>query len=426
MVYTILKFLLRLSAEFFFGKHHIKNLEKLNNGKPLVVCANHTTAHLDGVLIMIFSKRKFHVLVRGDIFKKKWVAKLLGTINLIPIFRMRDGFSSLEKNTETFDICYDILKRNEAIIIFPEANCETERKLRKLHKGAAKIAMMAEERSGFTLGVEMATVGITMQNMVSSGGRIFLEASEPFSLNPYFSRYKDNPNKALHDITNDVESDLRSVLPVVEETNDEYIFEEIVTRKENIDDLSVWKKTAKLINSSDKELKSALTSALIDFKKHLKKHGISHSTIENLQVKSRIKRWLNLLIHLIDIIAIFPFFLIGFLFNHIPYTFPKRLSNKLFKDKCFVLGTHFAMTTFLYVIFYIVYIIVLSMYVNILSVSIAIFVIMVCGLVSHYYSKRARNLYSALRYEFAGDKKRREWRAQSRIISSEIAEWVKY
>lgn len=425
MVYTILKFLLRVSAELFFGKHHIKNLERLNNGKPLVVCANHTTAHLDGVLIMIFSKRKFHVLVRGDIFKKKWVASFLGKINLIPIFRMRDGFSSLEKNNETFDICYEILKRNEAIIIFPEANCETERKLRKLHKGAAKIAMMAEERSDFKLGVEMATVGITMEDMVNSGGRVFLEASEPFSLNPYFSRYKDNPNKALNDITNDVETDLRTVLPVVEETIDEFLFEEIVTRKENIDDLSVWKKTAKLINQSDEELKLVLTSALKDFKKHLFKNGISLQTIERLQVKSRIRRWFNLILHLIDIIALFPFFLLGIMFNYLPYAIPKQFSHKMFKDKCFILGTHFAATTFLFVLTYVFYMLLLSVYVNLLSVFIATIILIVCGLVSYHYRRSARNFYSALRYELAGDKKRREWRAQSRIISSEIAEWVK-
>jgi len=425
MVYSILKFLLRVSAELFFGKHHIKNLERLNNGKPLVVCANHTTAHLDGVLIMIFSKRKFHVLVRGDIFKKKWLASFLGKINLIPIYRMRDGFSSLEKNNETFDICYEILKRNEAIIIFPEANCETERKLRKLHKGASKIAMMAEERSEFKLGVEMATVGITMESMVNAGGRIFLEASEPFSLNPYFSRYKENPNKALQDITTDIETDMRTVLPVVEETKDEFLFEEIVTRPENIDHLNVWKKTAKLINKSDIELKLVLTNALKDFKKHLSKSGVSIKTIEKLQVKSRLKRWTHLLIQLIDIVALLPFFLLGITFNYLPFFIPQKIAHRLFKDRCFILGTHFAASTLLFVLAYIIYFIVLSIYVNTLSVFIAIFILIVCGLVSVLYRKRFSNFYSALRYEFAGDKKRKEWRAQSRIISSEIAEWVK-
>lgn len=425
MLYFIGKLVLRIGAEFFFGKHHLKNLERLNTGKPLVVCSNHASAHLDGVLIMIFSKRKFHVLVRADVFKKKWVASLLAKINLIPIYRMRDGFSSLEKNSQTFDLCYEILKNNGAIIIFPEANCEPERKLRKMHKGAAKIAMMAEERSNYTLGVEMATVGITQERIISPGGRIFLEASEPFSLKPYYERYKENNNKACNEIIDDVETDLRTVLPVIEETKDEFLFEQIVTQKGNIDKLPVWKSTAKLINESDVDLKIALTSAIKDFNTYLHKNGINQKTIAYLQVKSRLKRWAYLLLNAIDIIALFPFFILGTVFNYWPIYFTGKLCNKIFKDLCFINGTHFAASTFLLIIGYFFYFIILSLYVNLLSVIISIFILLVCGLVSYHYKKRAINYYRAIRYEFAGDSKRKEWRAQSRIISSEIAEWVK-
>lgn len=425
MVYFIAKLILRIGAEFFFSKHHLINLERLKTGKPLIVCANHASAHLDGILIMIFSKRKFHVLVRADVFKKKWVSKLLAKINLIPIYRIRDGFNNLEKNSETFDLCYDILKNNGAIIIFPEANCEAERKLRKLHKGAAKIAMMAEERSGFTLGVEMTALGITQERITSSGGRIFLEAATPFSLSPYFESYKNNNNKAYNDIINDVETDLRSVLPVVEEHKDEYLFEELVTRKENIDKISEWKRIAQLINNSDRELKNALIHAIKDFKKYLKKQGINRETIEELQVKPRLKRWINMLWYVVDMLALFPLFVLGMCFNYLPFYIPKRLCNKLFKDVCFINGTHFAMSSFLFVLTYLFYIIILSLFVNALTVFIAITLLMVSGIVSYYYLKRASRFLKAMRYEFAGAKKRKEWRAQSRIISSEIAEWVR-
>ncbi len=425
MLYFIGKLLLRIGAEFFFSKHHLINLEKLNTNKPLLVCANHASAHLDGILIMIFSKRKFHVLVRADVFKKKWVANLLAKINLIPIYRIRDGFNNLEKNSETFDRCYDILKNNGAIIIFPEANCEAERKLRKLHKGAAKIAMMAEERSGFKLGVEIATVGITQERITSAGGRIFLEASSPFSLKPYFDSYQQNNNKTYNDIINDIETDLRSVLPVIEEKKDEYLFEELVARKENIDNISEWKRIAKLINHSDRELKDALIHAIKDFKKYLKKQGISRNTIEELQVRPRLKRWTNLILYVIDILALFPLFVLGMMFNFLPYYIPKRICNKLFKDVCFINGTHFAMSTFLFVFAYLFYIIILSIFVNLLSVFIVVTLLIISGIVSYYYTKRATRLIKALRYEIAGNKKRKEWRAQSRIISSEIAEWVR-
>ncbi len=424
MVYAFGKYLLRLGAEFFFSKHHIKSFEKLRTNKPLVVCSNHASAHLDGILIMIFSRRRFHVLVRADVFKKKWVANLLAKINLIPIYRIRDGFNNLEKNSETFDRCYDILKNNGAIIIFPEANCEAERKLRKLHKGAAKIAMMAEERSDYKLGVEMVALGITQEKITSSGGRIFLEASDPFSLQPYFNTYQQNNNKALNEIINDVEQDLHKVLPVVNHTEDEYLFEHLVTRKNTIDDLEAWKTTAKLINKSDAELKKAVSSAIYDFNNYLIKNGVDLNIVEQLKSVPRAKRWLKLIVPFIDVIALFPFFIIGFVFNYFQFFIPQKLTRKLFKDVCFINGTHFAMSTFLFLFSYIFYIILLSLYVSFISVVIGVFVMAVCGIVSYYYRKRFFYLLKCLRYELAGNKKRKEWNAQYRILSSELAEWV--
>lgn len=424
MMYLLGKIILRAGAEFFFSKHHLEKLERLNTGKPLVVCANHASAHLDGILIMIFSKRRFHVLVRADVFKKKWVANLLAKINLIPIYRIRDGFNNLEKNSETFDRCYEILKNNEAIIIFPEANCEPERALRKLHKGAAKIAMMAEERSGFKLGVEMATVGITQERITKPGGRIFLEASEPFSLKPYFDSYHQHNNRAFNDIMNDVEQDLRTVLPVVEKKSDEYLFEHLVTKKENIDKLENWKKTATLINKADDELKQVLSNAIRDFEKHLNKFGLDSNTVARLRSLPRAKRWLKLIVPLIDILAMLPFFIIGFLFNFLPYYVPKKICNSIFKDVCFINGTHFAMSSFLFIIAYIIYIIGLSFYVSPISVVFSTLIIAVCGIISYYYRRRASLFIKSIRYELAGDKKRREWSAQYKILSSEIGEWI--
>jgi 1-acyl-sn-glycerol-3-phosphate acyltransferase len=424
MVYAFGKYLLRLGAEFFFSKHHIKSFEKLRTNKPLVVCSNHAAAHLDGILIMIFSRRRFHVLVRADVFKKKWVANLLAKINLIPIYRIRDGFNNLEKNSETFDRCYEILKNNGAIIIFPEANCETERKLRKLHKGAAKIAMMAEERSEYKLGVEMVALGITQERITSSGGRIFLEAADPFSLRPYFDAYQQNNNKALNEIIQDVEQDLRKVLPVVNNKEDEYLFEYLVTRKNTIDNLEAWKTTATLVNNSEAELKKAVSSAIYDFNNYLVENGVDLNIVEQFKSVPRAKRWLKLLLPIIDVIALFPFFVIGFIFNYFQFFIPEKLTRKMFKDACFIIGTHFAMTTFLFLFSYIFYMILLSLYVSVISVVIGMIVIATCGIVSYYYRKRFFYLLKCIRYEMAGNKKRKEWNAQYHILSSELAEWV--
>ena len=41
---------------------------------------------------------------------------------MLPIYRKRDGVDTIEKNQKTFEDCYDILKNNGHLIIFPEGN----------------------------------------------------------------------------------------------------------------------------------------------------------------------------------------------------------------------------------------------------------------------------------------------------------------
>lgn len=148
------------------------------------------------------------------------------------------------------------------------------------------------------------------------------------------------------------------------------------------------------------------------------------NTIEQLRRIPRWKRWLNLIVPVIDILALFPFFLVGFVFNYLQFFIPKRITRTLFKDVCFVNGTHFAMATFLFFFSYLFYIIALSIYVSWISVLIGILLIAVCGIVSYYYRKRFFYFLKCLRYELAGTKKRNEWNVQYKILSAELAEWV--
>jgi hypothetical protein len=62
--------------------------------------------------------------------------------------------------------------------------------------------------------------------------------------------------------------------------------------------------------------------------------------------------------------------------------------------------------------------------VSVISVVIGMIVIATCGIVSYYYRKRFFYLLKCIRYEMAGNKKRKEWNAQYHILSSELAEWV--
>ncbi len=88
-------------------------------------------------------KRSFYYTARGDFFKSKIAAALLGYIQILPLFRREEGKGLMFKNNETFANCIKVFKRNGAVSIFSEGLSENKWELRPLRKGTARLAFEA-------------------------------------------------------------------------------------------------------------------------------------------------------------------------------------------------------------------------------------------------------------------------------------------
>ncbi len=64
---------------------------------------------------------------------------------MIPVFRIRDGRNSLQRNKNQFSQVSELLAKGIPVGIFPEANHAKPRKLRTLRKGITRIAFQAEK-----------------------------------------------------------------------------------------------------------------------------------------------------------------------------------------------------------------------------------------------------------------------------------------
>lgn len=58
---------------------------------------------------------------------------------MIPVYRIRDGVNTIQKNHEIFEQCYEYLKKEKAIEIFAEGEHHLERRIIPLKKGFARI-----------------------------------------------------------------------------------------------------------------------------------------------------------------------------------------------------------------------------------------------------------------------------------------------
>lgn len=140
MFYRFVKFWVSLSLHFFAKRIRIINSKHLSAEGPLLLAVNHPNSFFDAVVTGRFMHQPVYYMTRGDVFKKAWVRKILTSLKMIPIFRIRDGKHRLTENEETFNKSVEVLRNGEILLIFVEGLCEHQTELiQPLKKGAPRI-----------------------------------------------------------------------------------------------------------------------------------------------------------------------------------------------------------------------------------------------------------------------------------------------
>jgi len=152
---------------------------------------NHPNGLLDPLVVAVNNPRIQHFLVRAAAFKNPLVKKFLGTLNLMPIYRIRDGVKELGRNQEIFEKCFSILLQGKALMIFPEGSHDRRRTIRPLSKGFSRIIFGALEKNP-EIQIQIVPVGITYQNSSVYPSNITLKYGTPILANDYFSFENQN------------------------------------------------------------------------------------------------------------------------------------------------------------------------------------------------------------------------------------------
>jgi 1-acyl-sn-glycerol-3-phosphate acyltransferase len=147
MIYTLFHFIFKTVIKLRFKSVNLNHQEFLDSRQPLIIVANHGNSFLDAILLAIVFERKLHFLARADVFNSKFKIWFLGKLNMMPIYRIRDGRDVLKNNDLIFARCTQILQKNGAILIFPEGNCVVEKRLRNFKTGFVNLAYEANVKN---------------------------------------------------------------------------------------------------------------------------------------------------------------------------------------------------------------------------------------------------------------------------------------
>lgn len=215
MLYRILHPLSRLFFPLYVRSLHQFGRDGVPKTGPLILAANHPNSFLDAILLCTLFKKPVTSLTRGDVFQARWAKRLLHQLNMLPVYRAREGAEHLGANYNTFEQCVQILQQEGIVLIFSEGSCTNEWKLRALKKGTARLALQCWEKG---IPVSIVPTGINYHAFRGWGKRIHLHFGQPISSGDLPPQLSDG--QAHQFINQRLREQLTPMVYVAEDAND--------------------------------------------------------------------------------------------------------------------------------------------------------------------------------------------------------------
>lgn len=244
--YHLFKIYISSGLFFFFKKikvHHKENIPK--KGAVLLV-SNHKNALIDPLLIATTTERNIHFLTRASAFKIKVVHWFLATLNMIPIYRMRDGKETLAKNEAIFKKCFTILNKHKCLLIFPEGTHDIKRWVRPLSKGFTRITFGALEQNP-NLKLYVVPVGLNYTSASKFAESVSIYYGKPILANDFYE--KDKLNISILVLKDAVHEKLKKLTTHIDIEN----YDKTIEKLGNIDFLNPQRVNKRISELNDKD-----------------------------------------------------------------------------------------------------------------------------------------------------------------------------
>jgi len=200
--------LLHVALDLFFERLEIIGDERIPLRGPAILTSNHPSSLMDALVILATVRRGIHFLAASTLFENplaSWVFRLAGAL---PVYREADDRSKLRRNIATFEECRELLDSGKVIGIFPEGTTHSDRQVRALKRGVARIALTVESRHNFEMGLRVFPVGLNYSELGRFRSRCLVVVGQPINLSSYKERYCANRRDAEKELTEEIKTKL--------------------------------------------------------------------------------------------------------------------------------------------------------------------------------------------------------------------------
>jgi len=340
LIYYLIYPYTRIFFFHYYGKVEVRGKENIPRHQPVIFAPNHQNALMDALIVLFSAPGDVVFLARADIFNKKFLAFLLNSLKILPVFRQRDGTAELGKNADIFDISVNVLKNRHYLCVMPEGSHGDQRKLRTIVKGIFRIAFQAQEEAGSEPFVKIVPVGLDFGDYVKQNTSLFINYGKPIEVSEYWEQYKENSARAMNAMKSKLAEELSPLM--IDIQNEEHyeaiyilkgIFNGTMRRGMGIRGRKLsdrFKADKELISRIDRAIErdpgkvTPMMEKVLQYDKCLKKMGIRDWVVAKRGYGAVRSMWRYL-----GLLVTFPIFLYGFINNAIPYFLPVRLVRNI-------------------------------------------------------------------------------------------------
>ena len=318
----------------FYRKVIVLGQENINPEHHVIYAPNHQNALMDALAVLFTQDGQLIFLARADIFKKKIVAGILYFLKILPVYRIRDGFSSLKGNDEIFTKTIDVLKHKNGLVILPEGDHAGFRRLRQLKKGICRVAFQSDEATGFQLKIKLIPVGLEYSNYSRVRQVLTVVYGNPIEVSDYYESYKTNPERALNELRSRLSDEMKNNMVHIESEEDYEAIDELrsLINGKYSDDIRLPKffRDRELISKmnqlriSNPSVYERICSLSLKVKKRTKDLNINYRLLEK---KKHPLGWL--IAGLLGLFVTFPLFIYGNIFNLTFHELPNLQIRKI-------------------------------------------------------------------------------------------------
>lgn len=404
IIYRYVSFFFRI----FYRRVLITGRENIPSGRQMIFASNHQNALMDALAMLIAYDKPVVFLARADMFKKKFFARLLYFVKILPVFRPRDGVETMNQNYDTFARTTRILKSGVPIAILPEGTHSPIKKLQPLKKGICRIAFLTAESQNFEEEILIVPVGIDYSHYVRAGTELLINYGAPVPVADYYPLYRENPQKAILQLRDRLAEAIRPLMIHVE--NEAYYdtYQQLlVINRENTGNPAPGEDKRCYEFAEDQAFIARLDKAagensrmLPDLQERCAAY-FGHLKAARLRDKLFHRPYPGPawpVVQAILSLIMLPAHLAGMIFNYIPYKVPVLLARNI-KDKQFLSSLHFGFGLALFFIWYVAFLFLLWVVTKQLIVALlALMILAMAGIFSFYHYIHLKTLCGRFRF----------------------------